>query len=378
MCSSDLPGISHPFGHGWFAGWLDAVFTPLVRWDALWYMKISLHGYLPTGLPADSGTTAAFFPLYPLLVHLLGGFAGNGATLVIATLLSLAAFTAGLFAVHRLTTLELGPQVARVAVLVVAFWPAGPFFSAPYTESLFLALTAGAFLAARRDRWWLAGVLAAFASATRNTGVLLIVPLALIYLYGPRAAAAGREPPPAGRRWWQPRYPLRADVLWLALAPLGLISFSVYEQIELHAWDAWRTSQQTFGRPHLTSPITTLHLAITDASNALHSGLGDLGAPSLLDLAAFAVLVVALVGIARTLPFAYLAWVVVSVVPSLLTPFEGEALRSLPRFMSVLFPIAMWLGYWLLRRRLVVPGILLGAVLLAGTTAGFTLWYSFV
>ena len=43
-----------------------------------------------------------------------------------------------------------------------------------------------------------------------------------------------------------------------------------------------------------------------------------------------------------------------------------------------MFPIAMWLGYELVRRRLLMPAIALSAVLLAGTTAAFTLWYPFV
>jgi hypothetical protein len=372
------PGISHPFGGGWLAGWLDAIFTPLVRWDALWYEKISLGGYVPTGLPGNSGTTTAFFPLYPLLVHALGGWAGNGATLVVATLLSLATFAIGLAIVHRLATLELGPQVGRAAVFLIAFWPAGPFFSAPYTESLFLALSAGTFLAARRDRWWLAGLLAGLASATRNTGVLLIVPLAIIYFYGPRPRLAERARPSGRRGRWAPRFSARPDVLWLALIPTGLVAFSVYLQVKLGNWQAWRTSQESFGRPHITSPITTLRLALTDAWNAVHFGLGNLGAPSLLDLGALGVLIASLVGIARRLPFAYLAWVVVAVAPAFFTPYEREALRSLPRFLSVLFPIAMWLGYELVRRRLLMPAVVLSAALLVGTTAAFTLWYPFV
>jgi len=373
-----VPGISHPFGGGWLAGWLDATFTPLVRWDALWYEKISLGGYVPTGLPGNSGNTTAFFPLYPLLVHALGGWASDGATLVVATLFSLATFAIGLTIVHRLATLELGPQAGRAAVFLIAFWPAGPFFSAPYTESLFLALSAGTFLAARRDRWLLAGLLAGLASATRNTGVLLIVPLSIIYFYGPRPAIGERARPAGRRELWAPRVSARRDVLWLALVPTGLVAFSVYLQVELGNWQAWRTTQRAFGRPHITSPITTVRLAVTDAWNAVHFGLGNLGAPSLLDLGALGVLLVSLVGIARRLPIAYLAWVLVALAPAFFSPYEHEALRSLPRFLSVLFPIEIWLGYELVRRRLLIPALALSAALLVGTTAAFTLWYPFV
>ncbi|HWF33522.1 MAG TPA: mannosyltransferase family protein [Solirubrobacteraceae bacterium] len=377
-----VPGISHPFGHGWLAGVLDAVFTPLVRWDALWYLEISHHGYSPLGLVAHNpGQRPAFFPLYPLLVHVLGGFAGNGATVVAATLLSLIAFTVALVVVHRLTTLELGPRAAKGAVLVIAFWPSSYFFSAPYTESLFLALSAGAFLAARRERWWLAGLLGAAASATRNTGILLAIPLLVMYLYGPRGGLAAETMlAPARERWGRlrARYALRRDVLWLALVPLGLIAYSIYLQVEIGNWQAWRTVQTDFGRPHVTTPITTLHLAATGVYHALSgSGLSD---PNLLDGFVLVVLAIALIGMAKRLPLPYTVWALISVIPALVTPFSGEALRSLPRFVAVLFPVAMWLGDALTRdgRRLLAPALVLGAAMLVGATIAFTTWLPFV
>lgn len=376
-----VPGISHPFGHGWLSGALDAVFTPLVRWDGLWYLEISHHGYTPSGLvPNNPGARPAFFPLYPLLVHALGGWAGNGATLVVATLLSLGAFTVGLLIVHRLATLELGPRAAKAAVLVIAFWPAGAFFSAPYTESLFLAVSAGAFLAARGDRWWLAGLLGAAASATRNTGVLLVIPLLVMYLYGPRSTPAPHAQPATGWRRWSPRFPVRRDILWLALVPLGLVAYSLYLQAEVGNWQAWRTVQTEFGRPHITTPITTIHLALTGVYHALRGGWeGIVYDPNILDALALVILIIAIVGMARRLPLPYTVWTVVAVTPPLVTPFLGEALRSLPRFMAVLFPIAMWLGYELTRhRRLLVPWLVVSGAMLVATTVAFTLWYPFV
>jgi mannosyltransferase PIG-V len=377
-----VPGISHPFGHGWLAGALDAVFTPLVRWDALWYLEISHHGYRPLGLVANNpGARPAFFPLYPLLVHVFGGFAGNGATVVIAALLSLIAFTIALVVVHRLTALELGPRAAKGAVLVVAFWPSSYFFSAPYTESLFLALSAGAFLAARRDRWWLAGLLGAGASATRNTGILLVIPLAVMYLYGPRGRLAAETVlTPARERWGRlrARFELRREILWLALVPLGLVAYSIYLQIEVGNWQAWRTVQTAFGRPHVTTPITTLHLAATGVYHAFtEGGLTD---PNLLDGFVLVVLAIALVGMAKRLPLPYTVWALVSIVPALVTPFSGEALRSLPRFVAVLFPVAMWLGDALTRegRRLLAPALAVSAAMLIGATIAFTTWLPFV
>jgi hypothetical protein len=374
-----VTGISHPFGHGWAAGALDAVFTPLVRWDALWYLEISRSGYEPLGLVAQNpGQRPVFFPLYPLLVEVLGGWTGNGARLVVATLLSLVAFTAGLLIVHRLTTMELGPAAARGAVLIIAFW-AGPFFSAPYSESLFLALSAGAFLAARVDRWWLAALLAGAASATRNTGVLLLAPLLVLYLYGPRGGAARPRSAAHAARRWAPRFPVRPDVLWLLIVPAGLVAYCVYLQVEVGDWQAWRTAQETYGRSGLTTPLTTIHLAVTGVYHALFKeGLAGVGGSNLLNFATLLVVVTSAVGAARRLPAAYAIWVVVALAPAFVAPFDGDALRSLPRFASVLFPIAMWLGFELTRRRVLVPAVALSAAVLAATTAAFTIWMPYV
>jgi hypothetical protein len=370
-----VPGVTHPFD-GWGAGVLDAIFSPLVRWDAPWYLAISHSGYGPSGLVAgNAGERPAFFPLYPLLVHLLGGFAGDGATLVVATALSLATFTVGLVVVGRLAVLELGPAAARGAVLIIAFWPAGPFFSAPYTESLFLALSAGAFLAGRTDRWWLAALLAGCASATRNTGLLLVVPLAIMYFYGPRPRLPERTP----ARRLEPRYRPRPDLAWLVLIPAGLIAYCVYLQAETGNWQAWRDAQESFGRPGFASPVTTLHLALTGAYHSVADGLSALGGPNLLDLGALVVVCAGVVGMARRLPVAYTAWTVVAIAPALVTPFDGEALRSLPRFLSVSFPLTIWLGYELTRRRrLLAPAIAFSAALLVFTTAAFTSWLPYV
>ncbi|MGP0051206.1 MAG: hypothetical protein ACLPZR_20495 [Solirubrobacteraceae bacterium] len=167
---------------------------------------------------------------------------------------------------------ELGARAARGAVLVIAFWPAAYFFSAPYSESLFLAISAGTFLAARQARWLLAGLLGAAAAATRNTGILLVLPLLAMYLYGPRSARVlAAAPVMTGR--WRPRFRLQRDALWLGLVPLGLIAYCVYLQFELGNWQAWRSAQTRFGRPGIASPITTVHLALSGAYDALQHGL---------------------------------------------------------------------------------------------------------
>ena len=169
-----------------FGGAADWLVAPAARWDAVWYLAIANDGYRESG-------RAAFFPLYPLLVAVLAPLTGSPVVAGIAV--SLGALLVGLTILHRLATLEIGADAAGTAVLLLAVFPAAYCFSAIYSESVFLALSVGAIYAARVDRWAWAGVLGMLAASSRSAGVVLVVPLALLYLYGPRGPAAHRRAP---------------------------------------------------------------------------------------------------------------------------------------------------------------------------------------
>ncbi len=184
----DAPALTHPLG-----GFGDVVLSPLARWDAVWYLGIADSGYGD----ADSPRTA-FFPLYPLLARGAGELGGGsrGAVLLAAYGVSLAALLAAMVLLYRLTALELGRRAAAPALLLLCVFPASLFLGAPYAESLFLLCSVGAFYAARTGHWAWAGLAGAAASATRSAGVLLLVPLVVLYLYGPRADRPGETPAP--------------------------------------------------------------------------------------------------------------------------------------------------------------------------------------
>ncbi len=195
------PGVTRGFG------WLgDLLAAPAARWDAAWYLVIAHYGYRPD-LGVYTSSRTAFFPLYPLGLRTIAWF---GTPPVLAgVLLSVAALAFALYGIHRLTTLELargawpslsGDRVAdaaRLAVMLTAFAPMAFFFSAVYSESLYLALSVGLFWSARHGRWTWVGVLGALAGATRSTGLVLVLPALMIYLYGPRE---DRPPDRSGER----------------------------------------------------------------------------------------------------------------------------------------------------------------------------------
>jgi hypothetical protein len=354
----DDPALTHALA--------DPLLSPLARWDAVWYLRIADSGY------GGSEARAAFFPLYPLLVRTLATpfGASPAALLVAAYAVALAAFLGALVLLYRLVSLELGRPLARPVLLLLAVFPAAAFFGAPYAESLFLLLAVGGFLAARTDRWPVAGACAAGAAATRSAGVLLLLPLAML--------------------WWSSRRRRARDVAWLALAPLGLAAYALY--LGLSEGDALRflDVQDAWAR-ELAVPLAGAWDGLSaawDGVRQLASGQKELvyfeaaaGDPyriAATNLMLFATLVFALVagiGVLRRLPAAYGAWVAVSLVLPLSFPVKPQPLMSLPRFVAVLFPIFMWLALWCEERRATERVAALSAVGLGLFTAQYASWH---
>ena len=400
-------------GFGWLGNLLVA---PVARWDAVWYLVIAHNGYRPNLASFGTGSRAAFFPLYPLGVRALSELGAPPIAAGVA--LSLVALAAALYGIHRLSTLELGRlvahgahrDVARLAVLVTALAPMAFFFSAVYSESLYLALSVGLFWCARQGRWGWAGVLGALASATRSAGLVLVVPMLVLYMYGPREDRAPdflprRRVRPAGARsvglpgqpdrptrpWWRPRYRIRHDALWVVALPVGVGAYMAYLALDggsallpFHAQEAWNR--------HFAGP----YVAVWDGTRAAFDGVRQLlsfqrthvyfkvaGGDPFVDaghnVMLFAFLLAAVpmvVGVLRRLPLAYGAYVLAALALPLSYPVAPQPLMSLPRFEVVLFPLAMWLGAWLAERpRARLPVLAAMALLMVLFVGEFATWH---
>lgn len=346
----------------------DALAAPFARWDSVWYLTIARDGYTDPLAPA-------FFPLYPLLVASVGAL-GPG-LLVGGMLVSLVSLLIALILLHRLAELELGaayPQAPHLTVLATALGPMSFFLTALYSESLFLALSLGAFLSARRGRWAAAGACGALATATRSQGLLLLGALAVLYVEQrrgvPLALTRSRRrrrpgpspaPTPAARPGPRPR---RRDAAWLAAIPLGLGAYLGW--LWLAGLDplAPFTAQQAWFR-HFAGPLSGLRqgaAAAFDGGRQLLSGQsrtiyfaaagGDPMIAAWHNLMLFGFLVAALAGVAgalRRLPLAYGAYALTGLALALSYPVAPQPLASLSRYIVVLFPLQMALGVWLAR-----------------------------
>ncbi len=360
----DPAGVTSPFGA---TG--DVLVAPFARWDSVWYLAISGSGY-------GDGAREAFFPLYPLVARVAG--LPLGSTLAGGALASTALLGVALVLLHRLVALDHSREVARNAVLVTALVPMSFFFSAVYSESLFLALSIGAVYAARRERWALAGALGGLGAMTRSAGVVLLVPLLILYLWDARSLRQRPRPP-------------RLDILWLALVPAGLVVYCAYLGVgghdplaPFHAQEVWFRS---FAGPFVGAWDGVV--AAWQGARQLLSGArspvyftqagGDpfLVARHNIELLVWLGLtVVATAGALRRLPAAYGAYLVAALALPLSYPVGPQPLMSLPRFVSVLFPLAIWLALWMTgrawRERLVLGAFVGGLVVYTGI---FATWH---
>lgn len=324
------------------------------RWDSGFYLSIAAHGYGAVG----SGNLA-FYPVYPLLIR--GASFLVSSPLVAGAAISALAFLAALVMLHRLTELELGRAAADATVLLVAFAPLSFFFTAIYTESLFLALSVGSLLAARRGHWRLACALAAVATLTRVTGIALGVALAVM-----RIRQRGR---------------LDRRLAWLGILPASFAGYMAVLVANGYPALGMFSSEGQWHRI-LVGPLGGLVGGIAAAAWGLGKLVGGAPvyqfqtsqalAPPAENVVLLLVVVIALralIACRRRLPLEYAGYAAVALMMCLSNPVVGSPLASDDRFSLTIFPLWMAAGAWVARRRLEPVAVALGSVALIFYTA---------
>ncbi len=146
----------------------------LKTWDGAHYLYLSEEGY------SEAGPSAAFYPLWPMVIRLFRPLFGDPlwAALVLSNFFSLL----GLVFFHRLAARLSGEDSADTALLIMLAYPGALYFCFPYSESLFFFLSVGVFLLVLRNRLGFASILSTLAPMARIVGVFLIIPLGFRFL----------------------------------------------------------------------------------------------------------------------------------------------------------------------------------------------------
>ncbi len=288
------------------------------RWDATHYLTLAEKGYAAAG---DSRVLLVFFPLYPWLVRAITFFVHNyiAAALLVSGVASLAA---GLL-FRQLVLCDEPDRVARNAVWFLFIFPTSFFLHVAYTESLFLALTLGCFLAARKEHWALAGLLGAAASLTRVNGLLLGPALAMeIILQFAR------------RRKWDWRW------LWVGLVPLGFVAYLWLNYEVTGDYFAFIRIMQEHWYKKVASPWFGVHdLWLRTLGMNINEGLNELIAVAL-------TFVCTIWSWIRLRP-SYSVWITLNWLLITSTSF----ILSVPRYTLTLFPVFILVAIALTGRR---------------------------
>ena len=310
-------------------------------WDSSWYLLAARSGYarhLTTAGGQVISSAHAFFPLFPASVRAV--VAVTGLSYVVAGVAASTAFgLAASVAVWLLARELWGAPAADRATACVCLFPASFVFTIPYAEGAMVAFGAGCLLALLRQRWLLAGLLGALATATRPNAVVLVACCAWA------AAVAVRRQ----RAWPAVTAPL--------LAPLGFAGFMLYLRARTGRWDTWLTVEHDGWRERLDPAATWTKVSFfvrhpfTDVNNTLV-------------ILGIAFIVVAGAVLVRARPPGIL---LVYTVGTVALALASQTLGARPRFVLTAFPLVAVLGARL-RPRALAPVLAVSAGLLCWLT----------
>lgn len=338
----------------------------LANWDGMWYRWVANHGY-PTHV-SHLQTRLGFFPLYPMVtwgvsrVFLLSAHSAIWAVTIAGVVVSGIGGLVATVLVERVAAGWWGREAGRRAVLLFCLFPGSVVFSMVYAEGILIPLAAGCILALQRRRWLLAGILAAFATASEPEALILVLVCAV---------SAARELRRAGWRVPSARRSLLAPLLSLT----GISAVAGF----FWAWTGTPFANfiaQHYGWHERTNPLALVDLirmlvnqiSFTHFNHPtinLNLVLGLVGAIFLI------VMLVLLVKVRRSVSIE--AWIWTLGISFL--AITSEYTPPNPRLLITAFPVAVVLARYLKQRAfallLVVNGVLLvglSAITFVGVT----------
>jgi hypothetical protein len=322
------------------------LFDGLIRDDAWWYATIALRGYSMSSPGVIGQDNVAFFPLYPLIVRFVTLLVGN--VYMAGLLVSNVAFLIALGYIYRLAQREWDDATASRAVWYVAGAPTAIFFASMYTESLFVACVAATFFYAREGRWWRAAIAGALGAATRNTGVLLALVIALEGLqaagfhWRPRGWSVGQLRQHVGeqmRALWSSRSRLVAA----AFATLGLIGYMAYLANAFGDPLAFVHVQAAWGRDISGAGITRI---VSDTPGQLALGSGFWAGQMNIYLVLDAIFAIGFGGLIIATAFRFRPAYAVFAALTFLAPLASGTIGSMTRYVLMLLPCYLLLACW--------------------------------
>lgn len=284
-------------------------------WDGHWYLDVVREGYphhiMPNVTYFVSDARAAFFPLYPRLVHYLDNIIPGG-PVTVALMVNLVFGAAFIYLVGVIAKNLFDVKTSEKAMMIAAFFPGSFVLSWAYSEALLLTLACLCFIALSKKMWWWAGIFAALGTACRPNGIALVAACAVASLI---AIKQDRE--------WK-------SLIAPILSPIGFVGFMAFLMHHTDENFAWFRVQSQAWKEGTSFGATAV-------SRTFDFILNPTGSPtSVLTAASMFAMVLALIALWKfRLPAMYTAYTAVVLVLMLLP----ATVTARPRFLFTAFPL---------------------------------------
>lgn len=340
----------------------EVLFSGFSQFDGPEYLSIARDGYEARQL--------VWFPLYPLSIRAVTLIVRDG--LLAGVVISLACGAGAVAVYWRWLELQLRSRSERfTALAVLLLYPFGWFlFGIVYSDAMYLLLVVSAFLLLEHRNYLAAGIVGALATATRPSGIVLV--LALAVLAAERSGALRAPSPERFPILASLRFPLVPSIrkldpraLLVLLSVAGVLTYCLYLWL---VWDdpiRFVTEQRRYHDPGLATFLKEEYFAAFGHGRAL---------PELVSTTAQAAVLILAIGsvpaVGRRFGWGYGVFVLgVALMPA----FSVATFMGTGRYLMVAFPLFALLGEWLAERpRLRAGYITCGALILVGMVAMFS------
>lgn len=299
-------------GDGFFNYTQNSILNIWGVWDSRLYLDIAHNGY------SLARSTYAIFPLYPLSIKALGWVIGNN--FFAGIIISNVSFIIASVFLYKLAKMETDSETALKSIKYLFLFPTAFVFSGILNESLFLALILSSFYCARKENWFWAGILGFFASLTKQTGTIIILPLLYEYL--------------AKKDFKFEK--VKKDIAFLFLPFAGLALYSFYNYYMLGDFIAFMHLLSSGWGTKIINPLTLLYASIFQSKSIYILFNGIISAAGILILIKFY----------RKIRFSY--WIFSICFISI--PLSLEIIKGMSRYLLIVFPFYILLAKFLVKK----------------------------
>lgn len=273
--------------------------------DGNHYLSIARNGYYEF----EHG----FFPLYPLTIRLITRVTGVPYLLSALTITSVS-FLMFLLVLYRLLSLDFKKDSIIQTMLWLLVFPVSFYLLAVYNDSMFLFMTVTCFYLARKQRWWLAGVIGGVGALTRFPGLALFPALLAEWRLGKR---------------------IRRDLIPLILVPLTTLGYLSYIHVWEGNWNLFVTSMSVWRQDRFVLPFQTAYRYLKILTTVSPTSL--MYTVSLAEFLAVIFAITILIKGFKLIRLSY--WVYAAFY--LLIPMSGGTFQGMPRYIIHAFPVIL-------------------------------------